>query len=182
MAKETTKKSPDKETVKKPRLKKNIPTEMSWRVFLAQEHPWRTVIFAVILAGVIFLVGRYIWDVLADLDPGVRIIPAVAGGLLTFLLLFGTTNNYFVPISYHMDADEIVIKKFYYIDKRNWGMFRRFFLTRSGVVLSTFSTRKKFLDNFRGVQLFLPSEKKERDRILDFIQEKLPLDAGQSRQ
>jgi hypothetical protein len=146
--------------------KKKGPEEIRWRVFLATDRPWRTVIALTIIAATILVFGIWV---------------AYWAGILAFLVFFAMLNPYFVPINYHLTKEELVIKKFYFTDKRNWKMFRRYFITPSGIVLSTFAERKKFLDNFRGVQLFLPNDKDERERILDFIETKLPLDSGQSR-
>lgn len=156
------------------------PKEIKWRVFLAPEHPWKSVIILIVLAGVILVIGKYVYDIVPG-EAFSRILPAILAGLLVFLLFFGSFNPYFIPINYHLTEEEIVIKKFYQTDRREWKMFRRFFLTRSGVVFSTFATRKRFLDNFRGVQLMLPADKEERKKVLDFIEARLPLDAGQSR-
>ncbi len=147
--------------------KKKVPTEISWRIHLAAERPARTVFALLIILGSTFAAGFW-WH------------PVVA--ILILLVFFASLNNHFVPITYYLDSEEIKIKKFYYTDKRQWNMFRRFFMTPSGVVLSTFTTRKKFLDNFRGVQLILPLDETERNKVLDFIESKLPLDSGQSRQ
>jgi hypothetical protein len=160
---------------------RRVPKEISWRVFLAPEHPWKTVIILVLLAGIILVIGKYVYDIIPGETPA-RILPSILAGILVFLLFFGSFNPYFIPINYHLTREEIVIKKFYHTDRRPWKTFRRFFLTRSGVVLSTFLTRKRFLDNFRGVQLILPTEGKERERVLSFIEAKLPLDAGQHRE
>ncbi|MBD3285151.1 hypothetical protein GF359_02065 [candidate division WOR-3 bacterium] len=159
-----------------------IPREIEWNVFLAPERPWRTVIVLVLILGMILLIGKFVFDVVPGDDPSIRILPAILAGLLTFILFFATLNNYFVPIHYHLDRENIIIKKFYYTDRRPWSMFRRFFMTRSGIVLSTFATRRKFLDNTRGVQLLLPTDRQKREKVLDFIQSKVPLDPGQSRQ
>jgi hypothetical protein len=160
---------------------KKAPKEIKWRAFLAPEHPWKSVIVLILLAGVILVIGKYVYDIVPGAAP-TRILPAILAGLLVFLLFFGSFNAYFIPINYHLTHEEIVIKKFYHTDRREWKMFRRFFLTRSGAVLSTFATRKRFLDNFRGVQLFLPTDKEEREKVLNFLETKLPLDAGQSRE
>jgi len=158
-----------------------VPKEIKWRAFLAPEHPWKTVIILIVLVGIIFTVGKYVYDIVPGEAP-TRILPAILAGLLVFLLFFGSFNPYFIPINYHLTQEEIVIKKFYHTDRREWKMFRRFFLTRSGAVLSTFGVRKRFLDNFRGVQLFLPTDKEKREKVLNFLETKLPLDAGQSRE
>jgi len=169
-----------KKTVKKKSPVKKVPKEIRWRAFLAPEHTWKTVIILIILAGIIFAIGKYVYDIVPGEAPS-RILLAILAGALVFLLFFGSFNPHFVPINYHLTQEEIVIKKFYHTDRRSWKMFRRFFLTRSGVVLSTFAIRKRFLDNFRGVQLFLPTDKGKRDKVLDFIETKLPLDTSQSR-
>ncbi|NLI98863.1 hypothetical protein GX441_09440 [bacterium] len=167
----STEKKPVSASRKKPspritNSKKRIPEEIRWRVFLATDRPWRTVIALIIIAATILVFGIWV---------------AYWAGILAFLVFFAMLNPYFIPINYHLTKEEIVIKKFYFTDKRTWKMFRRYFITPSGIVLSTFAERKKFLDNFRGVQLFLPNDKDERNRILDFIETKLPLDSGQSR-
>ncbi len=160
---------------------KKVPKEIKWRAFLAPEHPWKTVIILIVLVGIIFTVGKYVYDIVPG-EVSSRILPAILAGLLVFLLFFGSFNPYFIPINYHLTQEKIVIKKFYHTDRREWKIFRRFFLTRSGAVLSTFATRKRFLDNFRGVQLMLPSDKEKREKVLNFLETKLPLDAGQSRE
>jgi len=165
-----------------PSPRKRLPKEIEWRVFLAPESPWKTVIVLILVVGMILLIGKFVFDIVPGDNPSVKILPAMLAGLLTFFLFFAVLNNYFVPIKYHLDREEIIIKKFYYTDKRPWSMFRRFFMTRSGVVLSTFATRKRFLDNTRGVQIMLPTDTEKRQKVLDFIQSKVPLDSGQSLQ
>lgn len=174
--------SKSNKTVKKPTpARKRIPKEIEWRVFLAPESPWKTGLILILIVGMILLVGKFVFDIIPQDNYSIKFLPAILAGILTFFLFFATLNNYFVPIRYHLDREELVIKKFYYTDRRPWKMFRRFFITRSGVVLSTFSTRKRFLDNFRGVQLILPTDKEKREKVLDFLESKVPLDMRQSR-
>lgn len=182
--KSTARTAPTLKTTKKPRntrntktvasdgktprnTRKKLPDEIKWRVWPAGERPWLTVFasFVVVFTVLFFGFRIHLW-----------------AGALAFIVLFAMLNPFFIPTSYEMNKKELLIHKFYYTDKREWKMFRRFFLTRSGVVLSTFSKRKKFLDNFRGVQLLLPRKKEERDKILDYLESKLELDSDQSRQ
>jgi hypothetical protein len=149
-----------------PGLKNKVPAEISWKVFLAAERPWRTIISLIIIAATIFVFGFWV---------------AFWAAIVAFLVFFAMLNSYFIPINYQLTAEKVIIRKFYYTDKREWRMFRRFFITPTGVVLSTFAERKRFLDNFRGVQLFLPTDKDEREKVLDFIESKLSLDSGQHR-
>jgi hypothetical protein len=178
-------KTPAKKTTSKNTGEKissrKLPKEIRWRVFLAPEHPWKTVIILILLAGIILVIGKYVYDIVPGETPA-RILPSILAGILVFLLFFGSFNPYFISINYHLTREEIVIKKFYHTDRRVWKTFRRFFLTRSGVVLSTFLTRKRFLDNFRGVQLLLPTDTDERKKVLNFIEARLPLDPGQHRE
>jgi hypothetical protein len=174
------KKTPSKKATEKVSSRKP-PKEIRWRVFLAPEHPWKTVIILLLLTGIILVIGKYVYDIVPG-EATDRILPAILAGILVFLLFFGSFNLYFIPVDYHITQEEIVIKKFYHTDRREWNTFRRFFLTRSGVVLSTFATRKRFLDNFRGVQLLLPTDTDERKKVLSFIEARLPLDPGQHRE
>lgn len=141
--------------------------DIRWKVWLAGERPWMTLIASGIVAGTI---AFFIWYI------------HLWAGVLALLVFFALLNPYFIPTYYELSFEEVVIRKFYYTDRRPWKMFRRFFLTRSGVVLSTFASRQRFLDNFRGVQLFLPTDKEKRDKVLDYIENKLPLDPDQNRE
>ncbi len=168
----------EKKTVTRRAPAKKGPEELKWRAFLAPEHPWKTVIVLILLAGITLVIGKYVYDIVPG-ETGTKILPAILAGVLVFLLFFGSFNLYFVPVNYHFNTEEIVIRKFYHKERREWKMFRRYFFTRSGVVFSTFSTRQRFLDNFRGVQILLPADDEKRKKVLDFIGSKLPLDAGQ---
>lgn len=150
-----------------PRGKKKVPGEIRWKVWLAGERPWMTLLASGIILGT---VAFFIWFI------------HLWAGVLALVVFFALLNPYYIPSYYELNPEEVVIKKFYYTDRRPWKMFRRFFLTRSGVVLSTFATRQRFLDNFRGVQLLLPTDKGAREKVLDYLELRLPLDAGQHRE
>jgi hypothetical protein len=86
--------------------------------------------------------------------------------LIAILIFFISLNNYFLPITYTLTDEAIIIDKKIFKFQREWQIFRKYYLTGNGLVLSPFSKRN-FLDNFRGLHILLP---KDRDKIISFIE------------
>ena len=100
--------------------------------------------------------------------------------LFTFLLFFVTLNNYFFKITYQLDEEGITIEKIFFKNYRQWKEFKKILYTQNGLVLSPFPY-KTYLDNFRGIHIFLPKSPTIRKAIIDFINKKIlitDLDTG----
>ncbi len=93
--------------------------------------------------------------------------------VLGLLFLFASLNSFFLPTVYVLDQDSVTIKKLYYTNRREFKEFRRYYSGKNGILLSPFAKRT-FLNNFRGLFLYLPSEGDLRDKINDFVKQKYP--------
>jgi hypothetical protein len=128
--------------------------EVSWKIHKAKENPTKTIIASLfLLIVVLFFLFFYglLWAFIA---------------ILIFCI---SLNGYFLPITYTMTDKAIIINKKIYKYEREWQIFRKYYLTSNGLVLSPFS-KKNFLDNFRGLHLLLPRDK---DEIIKFIENRL---------
>ncbi len=133
--------------------------QISWEIHLAKRHPLKTTVVSFILIA--FLILTYL----------------LYGPLwlfFTLIVFFITLNPYFLPHTYTLDKEGILIDKRIYKTRRRWKEFRRFYLTKNGLVLSTFHKRN-FLDNFRGLHILLPPDS---EKVIEFIRDRLtpPLD------
>jgi len=128
--------------------------EVSWKIHKAKENPTKTIVASLfLLIVVLFFLFFYglLWAFIA---------------ILIFCI---SLNGYFLPITYTMTDKAIIINKKIYKYEREWQIFRKYYLTSNGLVLSPFS-KKNFLDNFRGLHLLLPRDK---DEIIKFIENRL---------
>ncbi|MCX7785703.1 MAG: hypothetical protein N2201_05695 [candidate division WOR-3 bacterium] len=135
---------------------------ISWKVHRAKEFPKKTLYVSLILGiFIIFLIFFYgiFWAIFAS------------------IVLFASLNAYFLPTTYTLTDNEIIIDKKLFKNKLEWNRFRKYYITSTGIVLSPF-TKKNFLDNFRGIHLLLPKENSAE--IIEFIKNKLdkPQDLG----
>ena len=115
---------------------------VNWQIHRLREQPARS-----ILAGV-FLLCFFVFALYAF------------GLLLTVVALavFATAlNTWYLPVRYTLDHRGVTVDKRVFSHTYPWALFRRWFRTSNGVVLSPFS-RRTFLDTFRGVHLLLPAD------------------------
>jgi hypothetical protein len=121
-----------------------VAEPLSWTVHRARETPTKTVVASIfILAFVAFS-----WAVFGPML-----------GVLGLVALFLALNTYFLPITYTLTDKGIEVDKRMFAARYEWKQFRRWFRTTGGIVISPFS-RKSYLDNFRGVHLLLPEDKR----------------------
>lgn len=79
-----------------------------------------------------------------------------------------------------MDEEGIRVKKFFMENFRKWEEFKKLLYTKNGLVLSPF-LHKTYLDNFRGLHIFLPKNSVLKEEVIDFIKKRISrnnLDAG----
>lgn len=125
--------------------------QLSWKIHKAKEYPTKTVIVSFFLLGVILFF---------------LIFYGLLWAMIAILVFFVSLNSYYLPITYILTKQGVIIDKKIYKYQRDWQIFRRYYLTNNGLVLSPFS-RKNFLDNFRGLHLLLPDNKTE---IIKYIE------------
>jgi hypothetical protein len=128
---------------------------ISWQTHKAKETPKKTLfvlIFIIVFAVFLIIFYGLFW------------------ALLALIILFLSLNAYFLPTTYTLTDNGIIIDKKLFSNKLEWSRFRKYYMTTNGIVLSPF-TQKSFLDNFRGVHLLLP--KQHSEEIVIFIKNKL---------
>jgi len=136
---------------------------IAWSTLPFLERPLTSVgvivLLGLLLTGVYFWFHSSYWVIIA--------------GMMLFLSL----SAYFVPTSYELFDDHIVIKRFLTTQKKNWTDFKRVHRDRNGAFLSPFDSPNR-LENFRGVFLRIPER---RDEVLRFLLLKVPgSEAGSS--
>ncbi len=130
---------------------------ISWEVFLAKENIKKTAFvtffLTIVLIVVLFLLGIY-WM------------------LFSFLIFFFTLNTYFLPIEYTIDKEKVYIKKWFLKASTDTKRFKRYILLKNGFLLTPFK-KDTFLNNFRGIHLIVPQEKRKEVEV--FLKDVLKL-------
>ena len=114
--------------------------------------------------GVILLLGLIMFGVYSWV--GNAYWAAISG-----LMLFLSLSAYFVPTTYELFDDHIVIKRFLTTQKKYYTDFQRVCRDRNGAFLSPFESANR-LENFRGIFLRIP---KRRDEITSYLKTKIPV-------
>ncbi|MCK4358281.1 MAG: hypothetical protein KAW92_05985 [Candidatus Cloacimonetes bacterium] len=92
--------------------------------------------------------------------------------ILSLFFLFSSLFSYFVPTYYEFYDDFVFIKVLLFKRERKYSEFKCFYADKKGVMLSTFA-RPRGLDRFRGQSIRFTKEQKEREDILNFLEEKI---------
>jgi hypothetical protein len=120
---------------------------LAWRVHPAAERP---------LTGIAVLTAILLLGFMAGLWMG-----APYWGAFAFVVLFLSLEAFFLPGSYELSAQRVVIKKPFSRAERPWEHFRRVIFDPVGVTLSPFA-RRNWLENYRALRLRYPSRKAVR--------------------
>jgi hypothetical protein len=127
---------------------------MTWTVHPAKENTTKTVISLVFISALliyVFIFWGLVW------------------GALGLVFLFVTLQSYYFPTRYELTDEQVLVKGFFVSQKRKLVEFKKIYVGKNGVLLSPFK-HKTFLNNFRGIFLFLP---RERDQIVVFLKERI---------
>jgi hypothetical protein len=128
---------------------------LGWTVWLVRNHPWRG-----LLAGAVS--GYTVWFTWSYTSSG------WLAGFAAFVML-ASLSSFFLPTSYAMDGEKVMVKNPIYRRTRKWDEFRGMKKAGDKLKLTTFS-RDSRLDNYRGMLLLLPPQ---ADEIIDFIRQRL---------
>jgi len=123
---------------------------MRWSVHPAKYHRAKTVLTLTFIFGFLCFVAVFygiFWSVLG------------------FIILFFSLNSYFLPTYYEVTETEVIVKKIFMTQKRRLSDFRKIYRGKNGILLSPFR-RKTFLNQFRGIFLFLPPGHSEIEQYL----------------
>jgi hypothetical protein len=89
--------------------------------------------------------------------------------ILSIVFLFSSLSSFFLPTTYILQDDCIVIKSLFRKQSKQWDSFKRYYPDKNGVFLSPF-LHKTRLENFRGLFVRLGNN---REDVLDFIKQKI---------
>lgn len=123
---------------------------MRWSVHPAKYHRTKTILTLIFIG--VFLCF-------------VAVFYGVFWSLLGFIILFFSLNSYFLPTHYEVTETEVIVRKIFMTQKRRLSDFRKIYRGKNGILLSPF-TRKTFLNQFRGIFLFLPPGDSEIEQYL----------------
>ncbi|HGJ64843.1 TPA: hypothetical protein ENS27_05555 [bacterium] len=89
--------------------------------------------------------------------------------ILSIIFLFCSLSSFFLPTTYIIDEEQIIVKFMFRNQTRKWDSFKRCYPDKNGVFLSPFSHKTR-LENFRGLYIRLG---KNSEEVLDFIKQKI---------
>lgn len=154
-------------------LSSKLPVEIAWSF-----NPWRAnwrrpaLALAIELAAAVGAGWSFSWP---------HFWPQALGwGGISILLLFGMTAAIFIPASYKLDAQGVLVNFLGAPSFRKWEHYRNFYVHDTGVHLTTMP-KPSGLDPFRGhyLQYGLPGSQGEKALVVPFIREHMRLFLGQ---
>lgn len=89
--------------------------------------------------------------------------------ILSVAFLFGSLSSFFLPTTYIIQENCIIVKSLFRKQSKEWNTFKKYYPDKNGVFLSPFSYRTR-LENFRGLYIRLGDN---RDDALNFIKQKI---------
>lgn len=131
-------------------------TTLAWSVHLAKEQPQR----AAIAAGVILLTVGMIGAITHNL----------LGPLFAAILLFGSLNDFFLPIRYELNEQGVEAKGLFSHTSLEWNRAKRFHLLADGVKVSPLAGPSR-LEAYRGV--FLRCSGATREQVVAIVRVRL---------
>jgi hypothetical protein len=127
---------------------------MKWTIHPAKENKKKTILSLVFIGALlvyVFIFWGLIW------------------GTIGLIFMFIALQPYYFPTRYELTDECAQVKTIFATQKRKLTDFKKVYVGKNGVLLSPFK-RKTFLNNFRGIFLFLPPE---RDEILKFLKDRI---------
>jgi len=128
---------------------------MKWTIHPAKENQKKTIlslVFLGLLLAYVFIFWGPIW------------------GAIGLVFMFIALQPYYFPTHYEVDDEYVQVKTIFATQKRRLADFKKVYVGKNGVLLSPFR-HKTFLNNFRGVFLFMP---REREEMIKFIKDRIP--------
>jgi len=92
--------------------------------------------------------------------------------ILGMAFFIGSMITWFIPTTYILFNEKIVIYYWIIRIEKNWNDFGCWYADNKGVMLGTFK-RPRRLDNFRGQSIRFSKEKKEKDKLFELLNQKI---------
>jgi len=127
---------------------------MIWTIHPAKENKKKTILSLIFIGALlvyVFIFWGLIW------------------GTLGLIFMFIALQPYYFPTRYELTDEYVQVRTVFANQKRKLIDFKKVYVGKNGALLSPFK-RKTFLNNFRGIFLFLPPD---RDEILKFLKDRI---------
>jgi len=93
---------------------------------------------------------------------------------LSAIFLFVSLSSFFLPTTYILQDDIIIIKSLFSKQSKRWDSFKKYYPDKNGVFLSPFIHQTR-LENFRGLYIRFSNN---REEVLGFIKMKFTYNNG----
>ena len=94
------------------------------------------------------------------------------GTIALFLTILSLTEIFF-PFKYALYEKGIIVDRFYYKVKHEYGYYKKVYNDNNGIFLSPYRYKTR-MDSFRGILLRIPKDKK--DEVLEFLRSKIEVE------
>lgn len=131
-------------------------SEVTWKVHLFKRDPVKGIAVAVFVLALSIFSG-----IAAD---------SALISMLAAIVLTGAVSQYFIPVTYHLDEENITVETPFQKKTRAWNDFKRWEKDRKSIKLLTMENPSR-LDNYRAWLLI--TEKNTRLNAEKLIKEKL---------
>ena len=135
---------------------------LKWKSWPFVERPWTSiilVIFLILLSLLLYRITVFGWQ-----QPFYY--------FLGMILVLGNLLPYFIVTEYELYEDKVQVRYLFIKFSRPYTDFGCFYEDKHGIMLSTFKMPRR-LDPFRGLSLRFSSDKKEREKLLEILMQKI---------
>ncbi len=142
---------------------------LAWESFPMQDNPTRTywlIIYLVAALAILWYITIVFWD-------------AAFFYVLGFIFLVFPLLPYFIKTKYKLYDKRIEIRYLFIKVEKNYSDFGCFYADKKGVMLSTF-TMPRWLDSYRGQSLRFSKDQKEKDQLIQILEDKIGKNADKS--
>jgi len=115
---------------------------LTWTIHPARDNMRKTILSLIFIAVCLAFVFIF-WGIVY--------------GVIGLTFLFIALRPYYFPTHYELTTTQVIVKTLFYTQKRQLSEFKTVLRGKNGVLLSPFR-HKTFLNNFRGIYLFLPPD------------------------
>ena len=126
--------------------------EIKWTVHPVKQTPVKSLFLISFLLLLLLLVYILFENLLMTVVSG--------------LLMFGSLYKFFIPTSYTLAEDELIVETPAGRSAKTWSEFKSYYPDHNGILLSPYPDKSR-LENFRGVYLMAPQNRAEVIVFLD---------------
>ncbi|MBC8313094.1 MAG: hypothetical protein H8E33_02460 [Candidatus Cloacimonetes bacterium] len=136
----------------------DLKSQISWTSFPLIENPLQSFL----LLAFFILVVLFVFEITKN----------IFWIFISLFFLISSLFSYFIPTTYKFYDKFLQIQYLFFSRDRKHSEFKCFYADKKGVMLSTFSRPRK-LDRFRGQSIRFSKKQEEREKVLQFLDEKI---------